>query len=244
MNDYLWRAAGEKDEEIEKLERVLGTLRFTAKPLDLTATDSAAASSTRLRVTPTFVPVMRRAWLVPVTMAATIVLASTLALVVWRTGRMNMVGRDAVVAHVEESAGIKGNAPSPLNLTNGDSVNGVGASPPGDKSFHNDSGFTTLAPVVRHTSHRSNSSERVTRSVVPRTRKSDAPTKNFLLASEAANSSSIAQNKTRASTPEQAAEDLRLAFGITTGSLEQARKQIQARLPSPLFPTTKIKDLR
>ena len=54
-DDYLWDRTGEPDPEIQKLEEVLGTLRYQPRPLRIPAACRSVASAA------SFV-VLRRVW--------------------------------------------------------------------------------------------------------------------------------------------------------------------------------------
>ena len=58
-DDYLWDKSGEPDPQIQQLEEILGTLRYQPQPLDLPAES----------------PVRRRNYLLPLAIAATVVMA-------------------------------------------------------------------------------------------------------------------------------------------------------------------------
>ena len=76
-DDYLWDKSGEPDPEIQKLEEILGTLRYQARPLEL----------------PEDLPMQRRRSYLPWVAIAATVLVALLAGIIWLNLRSNNVSQ-------------------------------------------------------------------------------------------------------------------------------------------------------
>jgi len=111
MSDYLWDKTGEREEEVERLEGLLGELRYKPRPLELPAEDTArAARETRpLRTSRLFRP----AWLA---VAAALLLAFVAgALVLLRTDATGGSEQSAQSPHESPRGGQQQN-PTPQSV--------------------------------------------------------------------------------------------------------------------------------
>ena len=76
-DDYLWDKSGEPDPEVQKLEEILGTLRYQPRPLEL----------------PEDLPMQRRRSYLPWVAIAATVLVALLAGIIWLNLRSNNVSQ-------------------------------------------------------------------------------------------------------------------------------------------------------
>lgn len=97
-DDYLWDKTGQPDPEIQKLEEILGTLRYQPKPLEL----------------PEELPVSRRRNYFPLLAIAASLLLALVAAGVWLRVRNQRTPQPHVAEAASKPAGVEERTPEPI----------------------------------------------------------------------------------------------------------------------------------
>src|SRR5437763_2162311 len=109
MSDYLWDKTGEREEEVKRLEGLLGNLRYKPRPLELPAEAETGATRTTW---PLRTPRLFRPAFVAAVAAALLLALVAFALVLLRTNATGG-GRQSAQTHQESLGGAQQQNPAP-----------------------------------------------------------------------------------------------------------------------------------
>ena len=205
MSDYLWDKTGEADAEVERLEELLGTLRYKARPLQLPESSSAQTARSKFRPQRSF------KWQ-RLALAASLLLMLLAGawLIRWQHNE-----HQRAAAHKQNIVAPVTPEPTPQEQQ---------ARTTNDKPAPQPQPATTPAPIVPANYHRSRRAS-VHRDLLARHRSSSAPS----VPQQATPHDPQLANAPQELTPEQreATEKLLLALRIASAKLNYAERQVQ-----------------
>lgn len=218
MNDYLFNASGEADEEIRKLECLLGELKFDPRPLGIGAQEQLAANAAQRSFS--FFPNSFFLQRLPTTLLAAAAIVFTFALTGIWFGWF-MLRPQIVVESTNQPSS------SPTQIQNGAIQNGTPSSEPNPRDQQPlDTFANSTSPPVQAQSSPPPAYPSLT----------GAKTRPAHQRSSHRATTAIAHHTRRTPTPsQQAAEDLLLALKITGESLYRTQRHLEASLSSTFY---------